>query len=228
MVNIFIIWNKMKGAPRSKEFDDVYFSAENGFAETQHVFIRGNGLPEAWAGRDFTIFETGFGTGLNFLCAWRLWNETNAGRKLYFISVEKFPLSRAEIESALEMWRGNFEGEFAALLENYPGNLSGTHRIAMGENCMLTLIFEDVNVAMPELNEAIDCWFLDGFRPASNPEMWSETVFQNMARMSKKGATFATFTAAGFVKRGLATAGFDVKKIQGYGRKRDMLVGAKL
>lgn len=215
-------------APRSKEFDDVYFSAENGFAETQHVFIRGNGLPEAWAGRDFTIFETGFGTGLNFLCALKLWNETNAGKTLHFISVEKFPLSRAEIESALEMWRENFEGEFASLLAKYPTNPSGTHRIAMSGNCMLILIFDDVNAVMPKLNETVDCWFLDGFRPASNPDMWGEIVFQNMARMSKKGARFATFTAAGFVKRGLAAAGFDVKKIQGYGRKRDMLTGTKL
>ena len=189
------------------------------------MFIRGNGLPEAWTGRDFTIFETGFGTGLNFLCAWRLWNETNAGKKLHFISVEKFPLSKAEIEDALGIWRENFPEEMAALLKKYPGNLSGTHRIVMGENCMLTLIFDDVNEAVPKLNETVDCWFLDGFRPASNPDMWSEVVFNNMARMSSRGATFATFTAAGFVKRGLAAAGFDVKKIQGYGRKRDMLVG---
>ena len=184
-------------APRSKQFDDVYFSAENGFAETEYVFIRGNGLPEAWAEQNFTIFETGFGTGLNFLCAWRLWNETNAERKLHFISVEKFPLSRGEIESALEIWRENFEEEMAALLAKYPENLSGTHRIAVGENSMLTLIFDDVNEAMPKLNETVDCWFLDGFKPKKNPEMWTDIVFQNMARMSKPGTTFATFTAAG-------------------------------
>lgn len=212
-------------APRSKEFDDVYFSAENGFAETQHVFIRGNGLPEAWAGKDFTIFETGFGTGLNFLCAWRLWNETNAGKKLHFISVEKFPLSREEIESALGVWRESFEEEFAALLEEYPENISGTHRIVMGENCMLTLIFDDVNEAVPKLNETVDCWFLDGFKPKKNPEMWTDILFQNMARMSKPGTTFATFTAAGLVRRGLWAAGFDVKRIKGYGTKWHMLTG---
>ncbi|MBK7361994.1 MAG: tRNA (5-methylaminomethyl-2-thiouridine)(34)-methyltransferase MnmD [Micavibrio sp.] len=212
-------------APRSKQFDDVYFSAENGFAETEYVFIRGNGLPEAWAEQNFTIFETGFGTGLNFLCAWRLWNETNAERKLHFISVEKFPLSRGEIESALEIWRENFEEEMAALLAKYPENLSGTHRIAVGENSMLTLIFDDVNEAMPKLNETVDCWCLDGFKPKKNPEMWTDIVFQNMARMSKPGTTFATFTAAGFVRRGLQAAGFDVKRIKGYGTKWHMLTG---
>lgn len=212
-------------APRSKQFDDVYFSAENGFAETEYVFIRGNGLPEAWVGRDFTIFETGFGTGLNFLCAWRLWNETNAERKLHFISVEKFPLSRDEIEQALGVWRENFEEEFESLLAEYPKNLYGTHRIVMRENCTLTLIFDDVNEAMPKIDEAVDCWFLDGFQPKKNPEMWTDILFQNMERMSKLGTTFATFTAAGFVRRGLRAAGFDVKRIKGYGTKWHMLTG---
>lgn len=214
-------------APRSKQFDDVYFSVENGYAETQHVFLQGNGLPGGWAGRDFTIGETGFGTGLNFLCAWRLWNETNAGRKLHFISVEKFPLSGGEIEEAMDGWREKFPDELEALRARYPANCSGTQRIGMGENCTLTLSFGDVNDEMPGWNEKVDCWFLDGFKPSSNPDMWSETVFQNMARLSQPGATFATFTAAGFVKRGLAAAGFNVKKIRGYGRKRDMLAGVK-
>lgn len=216
-------------APRSKEFDDVYFSAENGFAETEYVFLEGNDLPERWQRREeFTIFETGFGTGLNFLCVWRLWNETNAGGKLHFVSVEKFPLSQAEIEEALEPWRKKFPGELKALLEKYPDNLSGTHRIAMSENCMLTLIFEDVNAAMPWISETFDCWFLDGFKPRKNPEMWTETVFQNMARLSNAGATFATFTAAGFVRRGLRAAGFEVKRIKGYGTKWHMIKGMKL
>ncbi len=92
----------------------------------------------------------------------------------------------------------------------------------------MTLIFDDVNAAMERLEAKVDCWFLDGFKPASNPEMWSEKVFQQMARLSASGATFATFTAAGFVKRGLQAAGFEVRKVQGFGRKRDMLVGTKL
>ena len=192
------------------------------------MFLAGNNLPGTWMGRDFTIGETGFGTGLNFLCAWRLWNETNRGHRLHFISVEKYPLSRDEIAAALEPWRGEFPGELAALLANYPDDCSGTQRIVIGENCVLTLSFGDANDELLEWKEPVDCWFLDGFRPASNPDMWSETVFLNMARLSRPGTTFATFTAAGFVKRGLGTAGFEVRKIRGYGRKRDMLAGVKL
>jgi tRNA 5-methylaminomethyl-2-thiouridine biosynthesis bifunctional protein len=216
------------GAPRSKQFDDVYFSAENGHAETLYVFLDGNNLPGAWAGRDFTIGETGFGTGLNFLCAWRLWNETNPAHRLHFISVEKFPLSRDEIAAALEPWREKFPEELAALLVRCPDDCSGTKIISMAENCTLTLAFGDANDELPKWNEPVDCWFLDGFKPKKNPDMWTEIVFQNMARLSKPGATFATFTAAGFVKRGLMAAGFAVKRIKGYGFKWHMITGEKL
>lgn len=219
----------MAGAPRSKEFDDVYFSDQDGWAETQHVFIKSNGLPEAWEGRGtFAIAETGFGTGLNFLCAWRLWNETNASGKLHFITFEKFPLSKNEIRDAMERWREHFPRELETLLANYSAKHTGPLRIDMGQNCALTLIVGNVNEEIPKLQVNVDCWFLDGFKPATNPDMWTDIVFQNMARLSKPGATFATFTAAGFVKRGLRAAGFEVKKIQGYGTKRDMLAGVKL
>ncbi len=220
-------------APRSKQFDDVYFSAENGFEETHHVFIRGNRLPENWMGRaakgvSFVIAETGFGTGLNFLCTWKLFNETAPGGRLEFISFEKFPLIGEEIFESLKPWEEYFAEELKIFIEKYPSEHSGTHRIAMSGNVVLTLIFDDVNEALPKLNETVDCWFLDGFKPRSNPEMWTETVFQNMARLSRPGTTFATFTAAGFVGRGLRAAGFDVKKIKGYGSKWHMLAGVKL
>lgn len=192
------------------------------------MFLDGNNLPANWQRRNFTIGETGFGTGLNFLCAWRLWNETNPGRRLHFISVEKFPLSRDEIAAALEPWRGQFPGELAALLDKYPLDYSGTHRIEMDENCTLTISFGDANDELPKWNERVDCWFLDGFKPKKNPDMWTETVFLNMARLSKPGTTLATFTAAGFVRRGLAEAGFDVQRIKGYGTKWHMVTGVKL
>ncbi len=217
------------GAPRSKEFEDVYFSAENGFAETHYVFLRGNGLPEGWAGREhFTICETGFGTGLNFLCAWKLWNETMAGQKLEFISFEKFPLSAGEIEEALAGFQEKFPAELAKLIWEYPAECSGTHRIAMSDNVTLTLIFGDVNEEMPRLEAKIDCWFLDGFKPRKNPDMWTGIVFKNMERLSIPGTTFATFTAAGFVKRGLQAAGFKVNRIKGYGFKWHMIKGHKI
>lgn len=212
----------MHGAPRSKEFDDVYFSAENGLAETMHVFIAGNNLPRAWEGRDeFTICETGFGTGLNFLAAWTLFEETAApGQRLHFISFEKYPLDAEKIAEWLGPWENEFGERLKTLVSRYgPGTAEMSGRVN------LTLIFGDVNEEIPKLEAAVDAWFLDGFKPSANPEMWSGTVFANMARLSAPGASLATFTAAGFVRRGLAAAGFEVKKARGYGAKRDMTVG---
>lgn len=218
----------MKGAPRSKVFDDVYFSASDGLAETRHVFLEGNCLPGAWKGRaDFTIVETGFGTGLNFLAVARLLH-AHPGPVLHYISFEKYPLRAGKIGVAQATWRDEFPQEMDRLLQVYPLRLPGFHRIVFGEKIFMTLIFDDVNTAMPRLQAEVDCWFLDGFKPASNPEMWSETVFSEMARLSRKGASFATFTAAGFVRRGLQEAGFEVNKVKGFGTKRDMLTGKKL
>lgn len=214
----------MLGAPRSKEFDDVYFSAENGLAETRHTFLAGNGLPGRWEAREhFTICETGFGTGLNFLAVWALFEETAAPEQtLHFISFEKFPLSKAQIGEYLQPWAGEFGEKLARLAEVYE---EGT--FLLNERVKLTLIFGDVNTEIVKLDAHVDAWFLDGFKPSSNPEMWSETVFENMARLSALDATLATFTAAGVVRRGLADAGFQVKKVRGYGTKRDMTVGVK-
>ena len=208
----------MKGAPRSKHFDDVYFSAEDGLAETRHVFLDGNDLPEAWAGREtFTIFETGFGTGLNFLATQALFRETaKAGQHLHFVSVEKFPLEAEEIRQVLEVW--GFGDDMDVMLGHYPNSF--THGTVS-----LTLHIGDVNDVMLELDLGVDCWFLDGFKPSVNEDMWSEIVFKSMARMSAPSASFATFTAAGFVRRGLQAAGFDVRKVSGFGRKREMLTG---
>ncbi len=218
----------MKGAPRSKEFDDVYFSAADGLAETRFVFLEKNNLPEAFSGQErFTIFETGFGTGLNFLAAWTLFQEHREGEQsLHFISVEKYPLSGQEIEKYLQPFADEFPEHLQKLIECYPERLSqGRHEIELGEAVHLSLIIGDVNEVMMEVADQVDCWFLDGFKPSSNPEMWSEALFSNMARLSKTGASFATFTAAGFVKRGLRAAGFEVQKVRGFGTKRDMLIG---
>lgn len=216
-----------KGAPRSKEFDDVYFSALDGLAESRYVFLKSNNLPAAWVDQDdFVICETGFGTGLNFLAAWSLFRETAAeGKRLHFISFEKFPLKASEITEYLDPWADQFPDLLDELAQRYPITIPGFHRVEFDDGTLLTLIFDDINDAMPRLEAKVDCWFLDGFRPASNPDMWSDTVFENMARLSKRGASFATFTAAGFVKRGLNDVGFEVEKIAGFGRKREMLIG---
>lgn len=207
--------------PRSEMFDDVYFSEQDGLAESIHVFLDGNGLPDAWAGREqFTICETGFGTGLNLLAVAKLWKESpDRPKKLRFISFEKYPLEYDYIGEQLARWDGISEVLEAFLPVYREGVFSFLDGIEV------QLIFDDVNKALPCLTDTVDCWFLDGFKPSSNPDMWSETVFSNMARLSYNQTTFATFTAAGFVRRGLAEQGFHVRKVAGFGRKREMIVG---
>lgn len=217
----------MTDVPRSKQFDDVYFSVSDGLLETRHVFLSGNNLPEAWSGKDqFTICETGFGTGLNFLAVLQLLRGAkSAPTNLHFISFEKYPLTRDYIANALSHW-GELSEPLDLMLSCYPSELrTGVYDIALKDGVKLTLIFGDVNEEIPKLDETVDCWFLDGFKPSSNPAMWSEIVFSNMARLSRGGASFATFTAAGFVRRGLQAQGFEVQKVRGFGRKREMCIG---
>lgn len=219
----------MSVVPRSEQFDDVYFSAADGLEETRHVFLAGNNLPDLWMGRgDFTICETGFGTGLNFLAVLHLLKSCkiqNRPKKLHFISFEKYPLTRDYIGQCLTHWP-ELESELDAMLSVYPVDVSdGIYDFSVMDGVHLTLIFGDVNDEIPRLQALVDCWFLDGFKPSSNPDMWSEIVFTNMARLSQIEARLATFTAAGFVRRGLIDAGFDIQKVRGFGRKREMCVG---
>lgn len=211
----------------SAEYDDIYFSKEDGLAETRHVFLGGNGLPDAWRGRErFTICETGFGTGLNMLAAWKLFDETSdAGARLDLISVEKFPLSAPQIREALEPWQGELGPYLERMLAAYPLRIRGFHRVDLSERVSLTLVFDDVRRALPDLEACVDAWFLDGFAPAKNPDMWETPLYEQMARLSARGASYASFTAAGDVRRGLAACNFSVEKRKGYGRKRDMIAG---
>lgn len=212
---------------KSSEFDDVYFSVEDGLEETRHVFLKGNDLPAIWQGKDsFVIAETGFGTGLNFLATWQLFEQTAQDfQTLHFISFEKYPLSKDRIKDALSRWEGVLGDKLDLLLANYPLRVGGFHPIHLTEHISLLLVFDDVNRALPQLQADVDSWFLDGFAPAKNPEMWSDTVFRHMKRLSHEGTSFSTFTAAGDVKRGLEASGFVVEKVEGFGRKRDMLKG---
>lgn len=218
----------MGDAPRSDLYNDVYFSAEGGPAETAHVFLDGNDLPARWQGvRHHTIAETGFGTGLNFLLAWQLFDKTAPpGAFLDYVSVEKHPLSPAEIAKALSPWTHDLTPYLDKLLHHYPLRIPGYHRIVFDKRVALTLIFDDANDALAQITGAIDTWFLDGFTPSKNPDMWTQGVFDQMARLSHDKTRFATFTAAGFVKRGLQAAGFTVLKQKGFGTKRDMLAGS--
>ncbi|MEH6404934.1 MAG: tRNA (5-methylaminomethyl-2-thiouridine)(34)-methyltransferase MnmD [Sneathiella sp.] len=215
------------GPPKSLEFDDLYFSADDGLAESKFVFLDGNKLPENWLDAErFVICETGFGTGLNFLSAWKLFEETTKPHQsLDFISFEKYPLEAEKIGLYLQPWGNFFAGRLQQLVAHYPPGIPGFHRLVLNERVTLTLIFDDINDAIPKLVADVDAWFLDGFKPSTNPEMWSDTVIENMARLSHKGTRLATFTAAGKVRRSLIAAGFSIEKVPGFGRKRDMTIG---
>ena len=226
------------GTPVADHFDDVYFSNDSGIDETQHVFVAGNDLAERWqqwCNPTFVIAETGFGTGLNFLVAMRAFNEFRAAnpdhplKRLYFITTEKFPLPQQDMQRALEAFPV-LKDEAEALASLYPMGLEGCHRLHFdNHSTTLDLWIGDVHELLPQwhspVNGLIDAWFLDGFAPSKNPDMWTDALFSQMARLSKTGTTFGTFTAAGIVKRGLAGVGFTIKKRNGFGRKRDMLTG---
>jgi tRNA 5-methylaminomethyl-2-thiouridine biosynthesis bifunctional protein len=225
-----------QGTPVSDLFDDVYFSNESGLDETQYVFLQQNGLPERWLQHDaefFHIIETGFGTGLNFLLAWQNFRTaltqqpTMHCQRLYFSSFEKYPISRADLQLALKQWP-TLAPLAEQLLAQYPIALPGCHRLQLDNGTVtLDLWLGDVHDSMPQLSQLnqADAWFLDGFAPSKNPQMWQPELFSQMARLSKVGTTVATFTSAGLVRRGLADVGFLVKKIKGYGRKREMCIG---
>ena len=226
------------GTPVADHFDDVYFSNDSGIDETQHVFVAGNDLAERWQqwrNPTFVIAETGFGTGLNFLVAMRAFNEFRAAnpdhplKRLYFITTEKFPLPQQDMQRALETFPA-LKDEAEALASLYPMGLEGCHRLHFdNHSTTLDVWIGDVHELLPQwhspVNGLIDAWFLDGFAPSKNPDMWTDALFSQMARLSKTGTTFGTFTAAGIVKRGLAGVGFTIKKRNGFGRKRDMLTG---
>ena len=218
-----------EATPHSTAFDDVYFSRHDGRAETGHVFLEGNRLPRrfaAWrAARPFVIGETGFGTGLNALCAWACFDtHAPADARLHLVSTEKFPLAREDLARALAAWP-DLAPRAAALVAQWPEPVAGVHRLWLDERVTLDLHFGDAAERLALLDGRVDAWFLDGFAPAKNPAMWQPELFEAMAARSRPGATFATFTCAGVVKRGLKAAGFAWRKVPGFGRKREMLVG---
>ncbi|SEI55203.1 tRNA 5-methylaminomethyl-2-thiouridine biosynthesis bifunctional protein [Azotobacter beijerinckii] len=218
------------GQPLSRGFGDVYFSRASGLEETRHVFLAHNALPLRFAalpaGGRLTVGETGFGTGLNFLCAWQLFERTApTDARLHFVSVEKFPLTRADLRQALALWP-ELAAYAGALLEQYVAVHPDFQHFVFAEGrVVLTLLVGDVLERLPELDARIDAWFLDGFAPAKNPEMWTPELFAELARLSAPDATLATFTSAGFVRRGLQEAGFVLQRVKGFGQKREMLAG---
>ena len=224
-----LLWTE--DGPRSLTFDDVYFSRAGGLDETRHVFLHHNQLEarfRALNGGNFTIAETGFGTGLNFLATCALWQTCRpAGPAwLHMVSVEKHPLRLEDLQRALTMWP-ELEAFSSALPGQYPPLLPGFHRLLFPAwRVSLTLLFGDAVHALGALDARVDAWFLDGFAPSRNGDMWSQALFAELARLSHDNTTLATYTAAGEVRRGLQEAGFAIHKHPGFGQKREMLAGS--
>jgi tRNA 5-methylaminomethyl-2-thiouridine biosynthesis bifunctional protein len=223
-------WDE-NGNPISRAFADVYFSNESGLDETRHVFLTQNDLQQRFAalpanGR-LVIGETGFGTGLNFLCAWQLFEAcATPGARLQFVSVEKFPLNRVDLERALMLWP-ELKAFADQLLEQYVAIHEGFQRLVFdGGRVTLTLLIGDALQMLPQLDGQIDAWFLDGFAPSKNPEMWTPELFAELARLAAPGSTIGTFTSTGWVRRALNAAGFKMKRVPGIGHKWEVLKGA--
>ena len=215
------------GLPISDQYADVYHSAAGAQAQAQHVFLAGNGLPDRWQGRArFVIVEIGFGFGLNFLATWLAWrNDPQRCQSLHFISLEKHPFAAADLALAHAAWT-----ELAPLADElgrrWPALEEGAHDLELdGGRVLLTLHFGDAVRSLPGLDAAVDAFYLDGFSPAKNPELWSPALCRSLARLAVGGATLATWSVAGCVRRALAAAGFAVAKRPGFAGKRQMLVG---
>lgn len=216
------------GTPFSTHYDDVYHSTEGGLAQAHHVFLGGNGLPEGWRDRRaFTIVETGFGQGLNFLATWAAWrDDPQRCARLDFVSIEKHPFDQAGL-GVVHPAQGPLAALAEALRRAWPVPVPGIHRLVFEQGRVtLTLLFGDGLEMLPQLSCAADAFYLDGFSPAKNPDLWQPPVFKQLARVARAGATLATYTAAGVVRNGLREAGFDVRKVPGFGRKREMIVAA--
>lgn len=209
------------GVPVSKQFDDPYFSLENGMEETRHVFLSGNDLPQRFQD-GFHIAELGFGTGLNLLTAWQSWRGSKTKGRLHFTSFEAFPMEADAMERSLSLFP--VEADLAALLLDAMEN--GRTSFAT-DDLKFELVVGDARETVPSWGGSADAWFLDGFSPAKNPQLWEPELLKAVYQKTKSNGTAATYTAAGAVRRALNDAGFDVERIPGFGRKRHMTKARK-
>lgn len=226
--NARLIWSE--GVPLSKTFGDFYSSLTDGIAESRYVFLDGNKLAERILQHYepcLTIAETGFGTGTNLLCTLALLDQlaTQTTLAVHFISTELYPVTYSDLLLALAA-QPQFSRYTEQLLVQYPPVIQGMHRFIFdGGRFYLTLCIGDAAQCLQHINTKVDIWYLDGFSPAKNPDMWSNKLFQQMARLSRKNTSLATYAAASFVRKGLTQQGFDITKRAGFGKKRDMLTG---
>jgi tRNA 5-methylaminomethyl-2-thiouridine biosynthesis bifunctional protein len=225
------------GQPWAEDFGDCYFSAVNGLAETRHVFLDGNHLRKRWqqiTADQFCIAETGFGSGLNFVAAWQLWEQVAPQlAHLYFVSTELHPLRKEDLAKAAVLWP-ELGIYYTQLMENYPVLTPGFHTLSFGRVTLLLMLGDatemfrqwmttDHPAFRHDYNRTVDAWFLDGFAPAKNPALWTEPLMDAIAPLSKPQATLATFSAAGQMRHALQAAGFKVEKQKGFGNKREMV-----
>jgi tRNA 5-methylaminomethyl-2-thiouridine biosynthesis bifunctional protein len=216
-----------QGTPYSPQFHDVYHSEHGGLAQARHVFLGGNALPQRWQRRDsFTILETGFGLGLSFLAAWQAWRgDPLRAKRLHFVSVEHSPLCAEDLAQTLAPFT-ELEPLARALTTAWPPPLKGFQRLQFdGGQVTLSLLLGDARTLLPQLIARVDAFFLDGFTPAKNPQVWSPEVVRELARLAAPGATLATWTVAGGVRTALVDAGFRIEKRAGFAPKREMLAG---
>lgn len=204
------------GVPVSIKFDDPYFSRQHGLAETRHVFLAGNGLPHRFR-PGFHIAELGFGTGLNLLAAWHAWRQSGQAGVLNFTSFEAYPMARTDMARALAEFP-----EIADLAAEFLDAFGGVDRPVSLPGLDAIVLGGDARSTVPGWSGRADAWFLDGFAPARNPELWQPALIQEVAGHTAPGGTAATYSAAGQVRAALADAGFTVERVAGFGRKRHM------
>lgn len=205
------------GVPIATAFDDPYYSLDDGLNETAHVFLAGNDLPARFGG-EFQIAELGFGTGLNFLVTWASWAEAGCPGQLHFTSFEAFPMQVDDMREALSHFPQ--VSAFADILMSEWTPDMGP--IALSGGPTLNVIIGDARRTVPAWDNKADAWFLDGFSPAKNPELWEPALLKSVATLTKPGGTAATYSAAGHVRQSLTAAGFEVSRTPGFGRKRHM------
>ena len=211
-----------------KTYGDHFYSQNNGREECQHVFINGNKLPDRLAAtKEFTIAELGFGTGLNYLETWNFWRHIRgSNQRLNFVSFERHPLDAASIKLAHTAWPEL--GELSRLLVDAWASKTNEPNVwRMDPQTNLQIYFADAKDGMREWRDKADAWYLDGFSPAKNQEMWSPELMKNVFEHTNENGTIATYTSAGWVRRNLVDAGFEVNRVQGHGKKRHMSVGVK-
>lgn len=215
------------GTPFSEIYGDVYHSAAGALGQARHVFLGGNDLPRRWQGRDrFTILETGFGIGLNFLATWAAWRADPAAcQRLHFVSLEKHPFTAADLVT-LHAVCPELAPLAAELQQQWPLCVPGLHRLSFDAGRVtLTLGFGDAMALLPKLVLAFDAAYLDGFAPARNPELWTPGLFRELAWLARPQATLATWSVARDVRDALTASGFTVARRPGFADKRNMLCG---